>query len=348
MPETDFFAWWLLSPLGRVVAGIWGALWGSFFNVMIVRVPSEESVVRPASHCRACGAPIHWYDNIPILSYLVLLGRCRRCRTPYSARYLLVEVLVCALAVLLHHTLVMTGDGPLSVRAGQFVIASLFCGTLVAITFIDIDLLKIPDLITYPAIPLCVLLSLFMELPHLWDGLVGAVAGYLIIRLIADGYQLLTGRLGMGYGDAKLLAMIGGLMGWQVLLPTLFLASLQGSVIGISGLLIARRMGRGADGAPDDPQERGEQERDDAAAPREETTPATSAPPLANSDAPCREQIPAHQPDEGVEEDDEEDLPPGASLRHARIPFGPFLSLAAIELLVLRDHLPALFPYLYF
>jgi leader peptidase (prepilin peptidase) / N-methyltransferase len=306
---TDFLSIMALGSYGRLVAGIWGALWGSFFNVLILRLPAGESLARPASHCRSCGAPVRWYDNIPLLSYLILRGRCRHCKARFSARYLLVEALVCALALLVHQRLVVDGTVDLPLRLGQFVIGSLFCGLLVAITFIDLDSLRIPDAITYPGMPLAAVASIFMGLPHLWDGAVGAAAGYLVIRLIADGYQLITGRMGMGYGDAKLLAMIGGLLGWQALLPTLFLAALQGSVIGISALVIVRRRAR-ASGA-------------DVEAP--------------TSDA----------GGDGKKEETEGEAPPSASLRHARLPFGPFLSLAAVELLALRSYLPVIFPYFY-
>lgn len=229
------------GPAGMVLAFVWGALWGSFFNVVIVRVPSGESVVRPASHCRGCRQVLRWYDNIPIFSYLLLRGRCRRCGTSYSARYALVELLVALLALALHQVYVVQSSSPMGLRAAQFVIVSLFVGLLCAIALIDLQTMRIPNAITYPAIPVAVGLSLFMGHPNLWDGFAGALLGYGIIRLIADGYELLTGRQGMGYGDAKLLALIGGLLSWRALLPTLFLASLQGSVIGVGLLIWSRR-----------------------------------------------------------------------------------------------------------
>jgi leader peptidase (prepilin peptidase)/N-methyltransferase len=291
----------LAGPLGRVAAAAWGALWGSFFNVVIVRVPREESIVRPASHCCACRAPIAWHDNIPIASYLILRGRCRRCGARFSARYLVVELIVAALALAMHQQYVVPQSGGLGLRVAQLVITSLFCGLLVAVAFIDLDTLRIPDVITYPAIPTAMLLSLFMGHPHLWDGAVGGAAGYLGIRLLADGYRLLTGRVGMGYGDAKLLAVIGGLLGWQALVPTLFLAAFQGSVFGIAVLLVVRRR-------------------------------AGPTPP---------------PPESTTHDGDVEGEPPSSSLRHARIPFGPFLSLAAVELLLARGWLPTLFPFFY-
>ena len=314
MDSANFFSSTMLGVSGRLLAGLWGALWGSFFCLVIVRLPAEESIVRPSSHCRNCHAPIAWYDNIPLLSYLLLGGRCRQCKAHFSCRYFIVELLVCGLALALHQVYVVGGTAAIELRLAQFVITSLFCGILVTVAFIDFDTLRIPDVITYPGIPIAALLSLFMGHLHLWDGLVGALAGYLVIRLIADGYQFFTGRMGMGYGDAKLLAMIGGLLGWQVLLPVLFLASFQGTVIGISVLVKTR--GRRKDTLP-----RGSNELD------------ADQQPLADI------------ADETRPKENEEEELPAESLRYARIPFGPFLSLAAIELLLLKDFLLFMFPF---
>lgn len=289
--SQEFLSWLWLSPHGRLLAGVWGALWGSFFNVLIIRLPAEESVVAPASHCRACKGPIPWYDNIPLLSYLLLRGRCRHCGARFSGRYFLIELLVCTLALLMHQVYVLDSVAPLGLRMAQFGITSLFCGFLVAIAFIDFDTMLIPNAITYPGIPVAVGLSLFMELPHLWDGLAGAAAGYGLIWLVAEGYRMLTGRQGMGFGDAKLLAMIGGLLGWQILLPVIFLATLQGTFIGIPALLINQRR----------------------------CSPQGPRPGL-------RQQI--------------------QDLRRTPLPLGPFLCLAAVEALSLRDLVFQLFPLL--
>lgn len=299
----------LTGPLGTVFAGAWGAIWGSFFNVVVVRVPAGESVVKPPSYCRACGRVVRWYDNVPVLSYVALRGRCRSCGARYSMRYALVEALVSALAVAVHHVYVVQSSGPLGLRVAQFVIISLFSGLLVAVALIDLDTMRIPNAITYPGIPTAVVLSLFMGHENNWEGALGAVVGYTLIRLIADGYEWLTGRQGMGYGDAKLLALIGGLLGWKALLPTLFLAALQGSLIGIGALVWFRRQAarsaRMGGGAPPD----------------------------------------AHQEASAVEDTVTDGPGELAPLRHARIPFGPFLSLAALELLLLPDALAIIFPY---
>ena len=301
----------LLGPFGAVAAATWGALWGSFFNVVIVRVPQCQSVVSPGSFCQACGSPIRWYDNIPIVSYLLLRGKCRKCGNPFSARYAFVEALCSGLALACYITFVIASDAPFAVAVARFVIASLFCGVLIAIAVIDLDTMLIPNVITYPGIPVAIALSFFMGHDHWWDGPVGAITGYAVIRLIADGYQIVTGRMGMGYGDAKLLAMVGGLLGWSVLLPVLFLASMQGSIIGITALVIVRRRQR-------------------AQYPNGEGEP--SAP-----DPAARGEIPSHASQEAV-------MPESDRLRYASIPFGPFLVLATLELLLFKEQLIQIFP----
>jgi leader peptidase (prepilin peptidase)/N-methyltransferase len=314
--EPGFLELFIQGPFGWLAAGLWGLVWGSFFNVLIVRVPGRESPVNPASHCRSCKAPIPWYDNIPVISYLVLRGRCRACGARFSARYLLVELLVATLTLTMYYAVIVSDPQlatPVGLRLARFVIVSLFVGLLVAITFIDLATMRIPDVITYPAIPLCMGLSLFMGHTHWWDGPVGGVGGYLLIRLVADGYRLVTGRTGMGYGDAKLLAMIGGLMGWQVLLPVLFLSALQGTVIGVSLLVIVRAIRKPTDEA-DQHESRAEND--------------------------------ANEDETDDEDADEEVVSPG-SLRYAKLPFGPFISLAAVEVLLLGDLLRVFFPYFY-
>ena len=349
---------------GRVAAFFWGAVWGSFFNVLIVRLPAGESVVRPASHCRGCKRTIAWYDNVPLLSYLLLRGQCRHCGEKFSARYFLTELLICLLTMLMHHMFVVNGTGDIGLRLAQFVTTSGFCGILISLAFIDLDTMRIPDAVTYPGIPIAMALSLLMQHSRWWDGLVGGVVGYLVIRAIADGYQLLTGRMGMGYGDAKLLAMVGGLLGWQALLPTLFLASFQGSVIGIAVLAIAKRRREGAqdpdsapdaepDSAPDaDPDSAPDAEPDSAPEPEPsaEMESEAEAEPVSNPvtepglDAAVESSsTPASGADDEQDEDDPDE--PDDSIRYARIPFGPFLTLAALEVLVLGDLLARLIPF---
>jgi leader peptidase (prepilin peptidase)/N-methyltransferase len=238
----------LLGWAGHAVAALLGALFGSFANVCIVRWPPTDqhpdgrSVVRPGSHCPRCGGAIRWYDNIPIVSYFALRGRCRSCGAGFSARYALVEVATAMLFVAVYHlevVLLFPGD-LLPLRLTRFAIAAAFVLVLVVISFIDLDTKLILDRITYPAIPGFWGLSLLLPERAWYDGLIGAAVGYGLIRLVADGYYLLTRRRGLGYGDGKLLALVGAYLGWQGVVAALFVGSMLGSVIGGAYLALSR------------------------------------------------------------------------------------------------------------
>ena len=156
-------------PVGYVLASVWGALWGSFYNVMVVwGTGRRASLVRPASHCLACGTPIRAYDNIPLVSYLVLRGHCRTCGARFSPRYFVIEALSAGLAVLLYWRVV--GDplagGSLLAQVAQFLIYEKFAGLLVVLSAIDLEKLIIPDRLTYPTIPVAAALSLLLPLPR--------------------------------------------------------------------------------------------------------------------------------------------------------------------------------------
>jgi leader peptidase (prepilin peptidase)/N-methyltransferase len=212
-------------------AFILGACIGSFLNVCIYRIPLSKSIVAPGSMCPRCGNPIRFYDNIPILSYLWLRGRCRQCRTPVSLRYPLVELLTALLFTAVAHRF------GASVEAGIYM---AFSAVMVTITFIDIDHRIIPDRISLPGILLCFLAAL--ALPNMgWKAaLLGILVGGGTLFVVAWGYSLLTGKEGMGGGDIKLLAMIGALLGWQGVVFTIFSASLLGTVVGL-GLMVRTR-----------------------------------------------------------------------------------------------------------
>ncbi|HQA82855.1 MAG TPA: prepilin peptidase [Syntrophales bacterium] len=212
-----------------VVIGIVGAVVGSFLNVCIWRIPREESVVFPASHCPACSRPIRFQDNIPMISYLILGGRCRDCGERISLRYPLIEALTAGMAVLLFWKYGLT----LKLAA-----AFLFTAALIVITFIDMDYQIIPDVISLPGIPLCFLAAVFvMEVPFL-DALAGILVGGGILYVIAVGYEWIAKREGMGGGDIKLLAMLGAFFGWKSLLFIVLCSSLAGAVIGITLMVI--------------------------------------------------------------------------------------------------------------
>jgi len=219
-----------------VICVVLGALVGSFLNVVILRLPDENaSIVFPASHCPKCKKHISWYDNIPVLSFLVLGGRCRHCREEISWQYPLVEILMAALAYGLFTRFYI---------GVSFAIYFLFCAALLAIIFIDIHHQIIPDRISLPGIVLG--LALAFVNPHIsWqESVLGALCGGGIFYAIAYGYYLLAGRVGMGGGDIKLLAMIGAFLGWRSLPFVIFSSALLGSVIGIGAMVKQRKGGK--------------------------------------------------------------------------------------------------------
>ena len=213
-----------------LLAFVLGATIGSFLNVCIWRLPLGESVVYPPSHCPACGTSIRARDNIPVLGYLLLRGRCRSCGARISLRYPAVELLTGLTSMLL---LYHFGLSP------TLAVYGCFAGALIVITFIDIDHQIIPDVISLPGVVLGVIFSVLGYGVPLFDSVVGVVLGGGILYLVAVGYHAWTGREGMGGGDIKLLAMIGAFLGWRGVLVTLLLGSFSGALIGIA-LIVAR------------------------------------------------------------------------------------------------------------
>lgn len=300
------------SPGVYAFAALLGLLWGSFANVCIYRWPPTDdfpdgrSVVRPGSHCFACKAPIRWYDNVPLASWLWLRGRCRACGAPFSARYLIVEALTGALFVLTWWatTAVLPAElrglvhaEPFDVRILRFAIYAAFCLVMVVITFIDLDHKLILNKVTVPSIALFYALGLLLPEHPWWHGLVGAVVGYGVPWAIGEIYYRLTGREGLGLGDGMLLALVGALLGWKGVLAALFGGSFIGSIIGVAALVISRRR----------------REEDRGVAP--ETTPSGDGTPIPEG----------AEPGEGDPADDAE-----PSLMRAELPFGPFLAMAAV------------------
>jgi leader peptidase (prepilin peptidase)/N-methyltransferase len=238
----------LLSPLiDSAVAGVLGLLIGSFLNVVIYRLPKmlerqwaaecadlqgklpEETptfnLATPRSRCPACGHQIRWYENIPVVSYLVLKGSCSACKAPISMRYPLVEM---ATGVLFAWCVW---------RWGISLTALAWCGfsaTLVALTLIDWDTTLLPDDLTLPLVwaGLIAATLRLTDVP-LVHAVWGAVAGYMSLWLVYQAFKLLTGKEGMGYGDFKLFAALGAWFGWPALVPIILMASVIGAVIGI-------------------------------------------------------------------------------------------------------------------
>jgi leader peptidase (prepilin peptidase)/N-methyltransferase len=203
---------------------LFGAIIGSFANVCILRIPAEESIVFPGSRCPRCLRPLAWYDNVPLLSWLVLRGRCRSCAEPISFRYFVVELVTGLAAVVLY---LRFGLGV------EWAVMFLFVAALIVITFIDLDHRIIPDVISLPGTAVGFALSLRGD-PGPVSSAIGILFGGGLLLAVAWAYSAATGREGMGGGDIKLLGMIGGFLGWKSVPFTMLLSSLTGSIVGLS------------------------------------------------------------------------------------------------------------------
>lgn len=220
--------------LPYVIVMIFGTFLGSFLNVCIYRVPRHESIVWPSSRCPACAAHIAPYDNVPLVSFAVLRGRCRSCQARISLRYPLVEM-----ANGLGYVFILARFGPGWPAA---IYAALFSALLV-ITFIDLDHQIVPDVITLPGIPLGLLCAATVLPVGLLNSVLGLLLGGGLLWVLAWASPYLFGKEGMGGGDIKLLAMIGAFLGWRPTLLTLMVAALVGSVVGI-GLISLKLLRR--------------------------------------------------------------------------------------------------------
>ncbi|MCB9701751.1 MAG: prepilin peptidase [Myxococcales bacterium] len=283
----------LLAPLTIVGAFVWGLLWGSFANVVIWRVPRGMSVVHPRSSCTRCDAPIAWYDNIPVVSFLLLRGRCRRCGEPLSLRYLVVELLGGFISFAFYMLCVVR---PL-IEGGAPALAAWLLWTtyglgLMIVTYTDIDLWVIPNAVVLPIAALGIGAAL-VDPTVLGVGpveaLAAAVGGYAFVALIRWAYLRFRGIEALGLGDGKLLAMVGAFSGAAGVLWAVAAGAIQGLLIAVPMLLLGRKV------AATDLQE-------------------------------------VHGDDPELGEED-----PDAGVMGMRIPFGPFLAIAALELALLRE-----------
>ncbi|HIE44121.1 MAG TPA: prepilin peptidase [Candidatus Omnitrophica bacterium] len=228
--------------MSYIIAFIFGLAVGSFLNVCIYRLPRSLSIVNPPSHCPNCKKKIAWYDNIPLLSFCILKGRCRYCSAKISPRYLIVELLTGLLFILL---LMKFG------LSWSFLIGILFTCILIIATFIDFEHYLIPDVLTYPGIvlglTLSVLYPLFIGFPSVkeafFNSLLGIFSGFFSLLVIGAIGFLLFKKVAMGGGDLKLLAMIGAFLGWKSVLLTICVSSVVGSVVGLTliGLKVKKR-----------------------------------------------------------------------------------------------------------
>jgi leader peptidase (prepilin peptidase)/N-methyltransferase len=236
-----FLEWFVRSPWGLTFALIWGALWGSFANVCIYRLPKGLSLLRPASRCPLCHTPIAWYDNIPVLSFVLLRGKCRRCQVRIGWRYPLVELLSAGLTAAVFVRFVDSDRGELPTQLAHFVVYGYFALVLLVLSAIDLEHMLLPDRVTLPSMLAFFCAGRLLADVRWMDALLGMVAGYGVIWLIAEAYYRLTGREGLGLGDGKLLALVGSALGWQALPWTVCLGSVLGSLIAIPWLWLRKR-----------------------------------------------------------------------------------------------------------
>jgi leader peptidase (prepilin peptidase)/N-methyltransferase len=215
-----------------ILSFVFGAVVGSFLNVCICRIPKDESVVSPPSHCPRCDYQIRWYENIPLFSYILLRGNCRGCGTHISLQYPLVELLNGLLTLAL-----FIKFGPTLTFLALF----LFCSALVVITFIDLEHQIIPDEISLSGIVIGFVFSFILPWQTWLNSLLGILLGGGSLLLVAYSYQWLTGKEGMGGGDIKLLAMMGAFLGWKSVLFIVFASSLIGSVVGVTMMLVQKK-----------------------------------------------------------------------------------------------------------
>ncbi len=213
------------------VAAAYGMVFGSFLNVVVHRLPRGMSLLRPGSHCPACGTPVRWFDNVPVLSYLLLRGRCRACRVAISPRYPLVELASGALTVAVVARFGLTLSG---------LEAMLLVMLLLPLAFIDLEHHLLPDVLTLPGIAVGLAGSLVGGLVPLFDAATGAAVGAAVPYAVIVIYRWLRGAEGMGLGDVKLLAMIGAFLGWRGVLLTLGLAATAGALLGLTLIALGR------------------------------------------------------------------------------------------------------------
>jgi leader peptidase (prepilin peptidase)/N-methyltransferase len=204
------------------VVAVLGLAIGSFLNVCIYRLPRGESIVSPPSRCPSCGQALRWFDNVPVLGWLLLGGRCRSCRAAVSSMYPVVEV---ATSVVFLLQLWQVGWQPL------LAIRLLFVSAMIVLFVVDLQRRILPNVITLPGIAVGLIASVFFE-PGWRAGLIGVAAGGGVLWVVREVYFRIRGEEGMGFGDVTILAMVGAFLGWQLMLVTLLTASFAGSIIG--------------------------------------------------------------------------------------------------------------------
>lgn len=345
MTDSSLLPGWA-GPLFTAFLLVLGLCIGSFLNVVIARVPEGLSIVRPGSRCPKCGHVLSWYENIPVLSWLALRGRCRGCRAPISPRYVLVELLTGLLFLACLRRFGWTYE---------LVPALALVCFLIPLTFIDLEHWILPFSLTLPGIAAGLVLAVPKGADALVDATVGASLGFLTFRLMEYlGWRVFK-KEALGGGDKFLVALLGAFLSWRALLGILFFSSLQGAVVGMAMLALTGRAGPRTEGPPP---------AGDAAPPPGPPGEGTPGPDAAGEAAEpestltwefTRPGLPLWKrlalvpwcllfqpiPDAPLDEEgEEEDWVPGPT----NIPFGPWLALAGLEVLLLGPWLARVLP----
>lgn len=223
-----------------ILVGIFGLCVGSFLNVVIYRVPEGMSLATPSSHCTSCGYNLRWYDNIPILSYLILGGKCRKCKTHISIRYTLVEIANMILWVVA--AILFWKESTESIVYACM--AMLAISVLICIFFIDLEHMLIFNRFTISIVVLGLVAMFFDDYTSIWDHVIGGVSGGLLFVGLYFGAILVLKKEGFGWGDVKLVAAAGLLLGWQKLILAMLIASILGSIV----LLIVKLVNKDENG----------------------------------------------------------------------------------------------------
>ncbi|MCD6497359.1 MAG: prepilin peptidase [Deltaproteobacteria bacterium] len=312
-------SWWFV-----VMVALLGASVGSFLNVVIARLPKGMSIVSPGSHCFACGAPVAWYDNIPVVSYFVLRGRCRHCGASFSAIHMLVELIGAVLAVAcFEHA---RAHIP-AVHLARFVAEYAFCSFMVVIAFIDAKTWIIPNKLTYPGLIIFWSLAILTGRLTWWDASIGAFAGFGLLASVIVVYGLITGRQGMGWGDVKLLALIGAYLGWMALAGIILLAAVQGLILAIAAMALGRLPTPSQAYEPLVDKEEADSKKEPSDRNDAENPPSDHRAPKTEDEA---DHVQTETPDDDAAR---------ANWRQIPLPFGPFLALAAVEMLFFADRI---------
>ncbi len=216
----------------KIIFVLFGMAWGSFLNVVIYRLPRQLSLISPPSSCPQCNKRVAPYDNIPVVSYILLRGKCRYCGNGIPISYLMVEILTPLSFLLLYN------QYDLSLH---FFTSCIFASAMIVLGFIDFYHQIIPDIITFPGLALALVYTFFRSDLTLAEAVMGAVAGSGFLLLVYGAYYLLRNQEGLGVGDMTMMLLIGAYLGWKLVFFTLILASLMGSLAGIYFLLFKKK-----------------------------------------------------------------------------------------------------------